>query len=313
MNSAEQYDCVVIGGGPAGITAAMYMFRSGVRVALVEKLALGGQLLLTGQVENYPGFPNGITGYELAENFVLHMKHYAAKQYFGEVTAIERPLDVKEPIRLRIEDEWIAAFTVIICTGAAHRRLGLPKEEAMTGRGVSYCAICDANFFRAQEVGLVGGGNSALEEALFLANVVERVYLIHRRDKFRALKIYQDKVISHPKISIIYDSEVRELLGEKDLDGVRIVNVRSNESSTLDVKGLFIFVGIDPKGDFFPAGLKVDELGFVETDPDMRTSLPGVFAAGDIRSKNCRQLATSVGDGAVAATAAFSYLEKMNG
>lgn len=313
MSEEKHYGCIVVGGGPAGMTAVLYLVRSGVSVAWVEKLAPGGQLLLTGDVDNYPGFPEGISGHELADKFAHHLDNCPAERYSGEVTAMEYSCCNKPFIRVKVTDKWISASSLIICTGAVHRRLGLPREEALTGRGVSYCAICDGHFYRGQPVALVGGGNSALEEALFLANVVERVYLIHRRDQFRAIKIFQDKVTAHPKITILYDTVVVQLEGEHELTGLKLKNVVNEEESVLKVNGVFVFVGLDPQGGFFPVDLALDKQGFVITTPDMQTNLPGVFAAGDIRSKNCRQLTTAVGDGAAAATAAFSYLEQMHG
>ena len=214
---------------------------------------------------------------------------------------------------LSIGKDTIEGKTVVICSGANPRPLGVPREVQLTGRGVSYCALCDGNFFRDQVVAVVGGGNSALEEALYLSRIVRKLYLIHRREGFRGAKIYQDKIReASDKIELVLDSVVTELLGEEFLGGVRVKNVKTGVESQLDVDGLFVFVGYDPQNSFFPPELAVDARGFVLTDCEMRTNLPGVFAAGDIRSKLCRQVATAVGDGATAATAAFTYLEQLD-
>ena len=290
------------------MTAALYLLRSGAKIAWVEKLSPGGQVLMTESIENYPGFPNGAKGYELADLFEAHLKEFEYDRINDQAAKIEH-----QPGRniITIGDERIEAKSVVVCTGAKNRRLGLPREEEFTGKGVSYCALCDGNFFRDQVVGVVGGGNSALEEALYLAKLVKKLYLIHRRAEFRADKIYHEKVQDHPKIELVLDSTVREILGEQGLTGVRVGNVKTGEERVIDLDGLFIFIGYSPVADFVPAELKLDKAGFIETDVEMRTNLPGIFAAGDIRSKLCRQVTTAVGDGATAANSAFLYLESM--
>ena len=304
------YDAIVVAGGPAGLTAVLYLCRSGLSVAQVEMLAPGGQILRTESIENYPGFPQGVKGWELADTFAAHLAEYPFDRYNDAVLKMEQSA---HGWTLSIGKDTIEGKTVVICSGANPRPLGVPREVQLTGRGVSYCALCDGNFFRDQVVAVVGGGNSALEEALYLSRIVRKLYLIHRREGFRGAKIYQDKIReASDKIELVLDSVVTELLGEEFLGGVRVKNVKTGVESQLDVDGLFVFVGYDPQNSFFPPELAVDARGFVLTDCEMRTNLPGVFAAGDIRSKLCRQVARAVGDGATAATAAFTYLEQLD-
>lgn len=305
----KTYDAIVIGGGPAGVTAALYLLRSGVSVAFVEKLSPGGQVLMTAEIENYPGFPKGIQGWELADLFAAHLERYPHDKYNDAVTAIE---PVPGANRVRVGDEWICGKTVVVCSGSRYKKLGLPDEDRMIGKGISYCALCDGNFFRGQKVGVVGGGNSALEESLYLAKLAANLHLIHRREEFRGCKCYQEKVQSAANIDIEYSSVVRKLHGDNALTGVTLADVKTGEERFLPLDGLFIFIGFEPVGDFLPDGIDKDPQGFIITDTEMRTSLPGVFAAGDIRSKSCRQVTTAVGDGATAATAAFTYLEQLD-
>lgn len=305
----QSYDAIVIGGGPAGMTAALYLARSGVTVALVEKLSPGGQVLMTSEIENYPGFPKGIQGWELADLFAAHLENYSIARYNDEVMEM---LPAAGDNRVRVGDAWLSGKIVVLCSGARYKRLGLPDEERLTGKGISYCALCDGNFFRGQVVGVVGGGNSALEESLYLSKLVKRLHLIHRRDDFRAAKCYQDKVCVMPDIDVVRSSIVEKIHGEDSLTGVTLRNAKTGESSFLPLDGLFIFIGFEPVGSFLPEGIERDEQGFVITDGEMRTNLPGIFAAGDIRSKMCRQVTTAVGDGATAANAAFVYLEQLD-
>lgn len=306
----KQYDSIVVGGGPAGLTAALYLCRSGLSVALIEMLAPGGQLLKTEEVTNYPGFPLGIKGWELAEFFSSHLEGYTLTRYNDSVTSF---IHAPGKNKLTVGEEDIIGKSIIICTGAVPKMLGLQRESELRGRGVSYCALCDGNFFRDQVVAVVGGGNSALEEALYLSRIVKKLYLIHRRNKFRANKHYQDKIMATTnKIRLILDSRIIMLHGENELEALEIENVKTQVVSKIEVSGLFIFIGYEPKSDFLPSELTLDASGFIVTDSEMRTNLPSVFAAGDIRSKQCRQVVTAVGDGATAATAAFSYIEQLD-
>lgn len=304
------FDAIVIGGGPAGLTAALYLVRSGCTVALVEKLTPGGQVLQTEEIENYPGFPKGIKGYELADLFAAHVEDYPIERFTEAVTTVEHMTD---KVRVQVGDVWLEGKSLVICSGARYRKLGLQGEARLTGRGVSYCAICDGNFFRGLDVAVVGGGNTALEESLYLAKIAKKVSLIHRREAFRGAKIYQERIHAQPdKISLVNSSVITAIHGDDKLTGVTVQHVDTGQEQLLPVDGLFIFVGIEPNAEFLPQELQRDAQGFIHTDTEMRTNLTGVFAAGDIRSKLCRQVSTAVGDGATAAQAAFVYLEHLH-
>lgn len=307
----KQYDALVIGAGPAGVSAALYLARFGVSVGLVEKLAPGGLLLQTFEIENYPGFPKGVKGYELADNFAAQLEPYDnLVRIHGEIKEFKVAGQNK---LLLIDDEWVEARTVVICSGVRYRKLGLPNEDKLLGKGISHCALCDGNFFRGQVVGVAGGGNSAIEESLHLAKLVSHLHLIHRRDAFRAAPVYLARLKTMSNVTLECSTVITALHGETALEGVTIKRVRSGEEEFLPLDGLFIFIGFEPAAEFLPAELKLDERGFIETDTEMRTNLPGIFAAGDIRSKLCRQVVTAVGDGATAANTAFTYLEHQNG
>lgn len=304
----KAYDAAVIGGGPAGMTAALYLLRSGASVALVERLAHGGQVLSTEMIENYPGCPGGIKGYELADRMAEQLKDYPHDVLRHEVRAMDhQPGDNT----VHLEEGGVRAKAVIICSGVAWKHLGLEREQAFTGHGVSYCALCDANFFRGQEVAAVGGGNTALEESIYLSKIVKKVYLIHRRDEFRADKIFQDRIRAIPNIECLMSTVATQLLGDNQLAGLRVKHLPDGRERTLGVSGLFVFVGSNPLTGFVPRELKRNPEGFIITDQEMRTNLPGVFAAGDVREKLCRQVATAVGDGATAAHSASLYLDQL--
>lgn len=305
------HDAVVIGGGPAGIAAALYLARSGCSVALFEQLTPGGQVLQTESLENYPGYPQGIKGYELADLFTAHLEGLNIDRPAG---AVESVSGTAGRFIVRTDGgEENAARAVLVCSGARHRQLGLDNEDKLVGRGVSYCALCDGNFFRDQTVAVVGGGNAALEESLYLANIVGKLHLIHRRDGFRGLKVYQDRLESMPdKVQIHRSTVITSLEGEGQLTGLNLRNVQSGAEEYLPVDGLFVYVGFAPVTSFLPAELQRDDQGFIVTDTEMRTSIAGIFAAGDIRSKLCRQAITAAGDGATAAQAAFVFLEQLH-
>ncbi len=303
----KEYESLVIGGGPAGITAALYLLRAGVNMGWVEKLAPGGQVLLTEAIDNYPGFPEGIKGYELIDRFAAHLEPFDFDKIRDEVVEIRAE---QGKYLVSLSEGQIRSKTLIICTGAKWRKLGIPGENKYSGRGVSYCAVCDGNFFRNQDVACIGGGDTALEESLYLSKLVRKIYLIHRRDAFRGLKVYQDKVFNDPKIEIVFDTVAEEFVGQESLSGVKLKNVKTGRESLLKVDGAFVFVGLDPAGMDYPRGMETDDRGFIITDQEMATSLPGVFAAGDIRSKLCRQVSSAVGDGATAAFNTHVYLEQ---
>ncbi|SDL62798.1 thioredoxin reductase (NADPH) [Maridesulfovibrio ferrireducens] len=302
----KSYDAIVIGGGPAGMAAALYLVRAGVKILVVEKLAPGGQMLLTEELENYPGFPGGIKGYELADYMAEHVQQYPFDKIYDEVREI---IPGKDSHEIVVDGVHFKARAIIIATGVVFRKLKVPNEEKLLGRGVSYCALCDGNFYKNKVVAVVGGGNSALEESLYLARLVKKLYLIHRRDEFRGLKCYQDKCNADPTIVPVLNSVVSRIVGDNEVVGIEVKDAVTNEYSVLDVDGVFIFVGFNPLSTFFPVELQLDHSGFIKTTCEMETNIPGIYAAGDIRSKNCRQVVTAVGDGATAATAAFAYLE----
>ena len=306
----KAYDAFVIGSGPAGITAALYLARSGCSVMLAEQLTEGGQLLQTEALENYPGYPKGIKGYELADLFAAHLEGLPIDRVSATVDAVSGS---GGNFVVHAGQQDYAARVVIVCSGAKHRQLGLEKEDSLTGKGVSYCALCDGNFFRGQTVAVVGGGNAALEESLYLAKIVEKVHLIHRRDSFRGGKVYQDRLAAlGDKIEQHLSSVVTALHGEDSLTGLDVRHVESGVTTRLDVSGLFVYVVFAPVTSYLPQDLKRDPQGFIVTDTEMRSNIDGIFAAGDIRSKLCRQVITAAGDGATAAQAAFLYLEQLH-
>lgn len=308
------FDAVVIGAGPAGLNAALYLVRAGMRTALIEKNSPGGQVLSTSEIENYLGFPKGIKGWELADLFSAHVDVYSVERIRGDVQSMESTEENgKMHILHMAEGEDIKASAVVIATGAGNRPLGIKEEEMYKGKGVSYCALCDGNFYRGLDVAVVGGGDAALEEALYLSRIVNKVYIIHRREGFRGTQIYLDKIRSMPeKIELVTSSVVDSLEGEPTLKKVIVRHVETNEKRELSAEGLFVYIGHIPNAGFAPAGLERSEQGFLITDQEMQTNISGIFAAGDIRAKLCRQVCTAVGDGAVAASSAIRYLEHLN-
>ncbi|MBD5553183.1 MAG: thioredoxin-disulfide reductase [Desulfovibrio sp.] len=306
------HDAAVIGAGPAGMTAALYLARSGLKTLLFEQMTPGGQILATEGLENYPGFPHGVKGYELADYMDEQIAPLGIDRKRAEVCEVGGEAG-SFLIKTDEDSETFLARTIIVCAGAKHRHLGLGREDELIGRGVSYCALCDGGFYRNKDVAVVGGGNSALEETLYLARIVKKVHLIHRRDTFRGAKIYQDKIEQMPdKIEVHRDTIITQLLGDKDLDGLEVENLKTGQKEELQVNGLFIYVGFIPMAGFLPDAIEKDNQGFVVTDTEMRTNIPGIYAAGDIRSKLTRQVITACGDGATAAQAAFVFLEQLH-
>jgi thioredoxin reductase (NADPH) len=304
----KSYDALVIGGGPAGITAAMYLARSACSVLMCEQLTPGGQVLMTDSLENYPGHPGGIKGYELADLFIAHLENLPVVRVAGAVDSVT---GAAGRFTACCAGHEYAVKTIVVCTGARHRTLGLDREDALLGRGVSYCALCDGNFFKGQTVAVVGGGNSALEEALYLSKIAGKVYLIHRREMFRGAKTFLERLKETGNVAIVPNTIITGLHGDSGLTGLTLRNVQSGQERHLPVDGLFVYVGIEPAAGFLPAELQRDPQGFIVTDTEMRTNIPGIFAAGDIRSKLCRQVITAAGDGATAAQAAFIFLEQL--
>ena len=303
------YDVAIIGGGPAGLGAALYCLRGGMKTILIEKLFCGGQAATTYEVENYLGFVDPISGPELVMNMEQQIKRFGAEIVNKDVQKLELEGAEKKII---CADETYSAKAVILCTGATPRTLGLSNEEALRGSGISYCATCDGAFYRGKSVAVVGGGDTALEDALFLANFCKEVYLIHRRDSYRAAKILVDKLDGSDKIKRVYDSVVASVNTDADggVESITVKNGKTGETADLSVNGLFVAVGTIAENKLFLDQLDCDEGGYIITDESMRTSLDGVFAAGDIRQKPLRQIITAASDGAVAANAAIDYILK---
>ena len=298
----DRKQLVIIGSGPAGLAAAIYAGRAELNGLMLEKLSPGGQVLITDRVDNYPGFPESITGFDLVDRMSAHAKRFGIEQKNGEVISIRQEKDSSFLISLAGDDQ-ILSDSIILATGATHRSLGAKGEKKLTGRGVSYCATCDGPFFRDQKVAVVGGGDSAVQEAIFLTRFVKKVYVIHRRDELRATMILQKKAFENPAIEFVWDSTVEEITGNESVDGVTILNRKTGRKSVLDVQGVFIFVGIKPNTGFLKGLVETDERGFVKTDDWMRTSEKGIYAAGDCRLKPLLQIVTAVSDGATAAFA----------
>lgn len=304
---ADIFDLMIIGGGPAGYTAALYGARAGLTVGLMEKLAPGGQMGTTDMVDNYPGFPEGINGFELAMKMKAGAERFGARTISAEVTGLELSGDIKT---LQTPKEVYKARTVILATGAQPRELGLPRERELRGKGVSYCATCDGMFYRGKTVVVVGGGNTAVADALYLSRLCEKVYVIHRRDKLRAPQIQQQNLEMAGNVEFVWDSIVKELRFEERLTGLVTEDKNTGECRELSCAGVFIAVGQVSETELFKGQVQLDEAGYVSAGEDCRTNIPGVFAAGDLRAKPLRQIVTAAADGAVAATAAQEYLDK---
>lgn len=302
----EKYNVLIVGAGPAGYTAAIYARRAGLSCAVIEKLAPGGQMATTFNIENYPGFMQ-ISGWELTEKMREQALALGATERFGEIASASLCGEEK---RLVVDGATLAGDTAILATGAKPRRLGLEREDELLGRGVSYCATCDGAFFRGKTVAVVGGGDSAFEDALYLSNLCERVYLIHRRDSFRASAFAVERARTKDNIALITDSTVSALRGERSLSEIEISARKTGEKTTLAVSGLFVAVGREPETELFRDEVVLDEAGYILAGEDTKTSVPGVFAAGDARTKPLRQIVTACADGACAAKAAEEALRE---
>ena len=299
------YDMIILGGGPGGYTAALYAARAGLDVLVLEKLSAGGQMALTSQVDNYPGFPEGIDGFELGMKFQEQAQRFGAQTEYAEV----RSLDLKaEPKVLHTSGGDFFARTVVIATGAGARKMGLENEERLTGRGVGYCAHCDGMFYRGKTVAVIGGGNSAAAEALFLSRIAKKVILIHRRDALRATKIYHEPLNKLENLEFRWNSAVTELVGEQRLSGIRVRDLISGEEELVPVDGVFVSIGRKPATGLVAGQLELDKAGYIVADETTKTNIPGVFAAGDVRTKPLRQVVTAVADGAMAVHFAQEYL-----
>ena len=303
--SKRVFDCIILGAGPAGLSCALYAIRSGLKTAIIDVSAIGGTPANYCEIENYLGFGK-IQGYELCERFENHIDEFEVEKFpYEEIQSIDLISEDKKIITLNGE---FSAKTVIIAVGAKNKKLNVKGENDFIGRGVSYCAVCDGAFYKDKIVAVVGGGNSALEEAIYLTQHAKKVYLIHRRDSFRADKIIQDKLYSNKKIELVLNSTVDEILGDNKVNSVVVKSVNSDKKSKIKIDGIFPYIGLEPNIEQFGAQLKLDESGFIITDEFMKTNIDGVYAIGDVRKTPLRQVITAVSDGAVAGVEASKYL-----
>ncbi len=304
MTTAD-YDLIIIGAGPAGLTAGLYAARARMNVLLLEKAVPGGQIIITDWIENYPGYPEGISGYDLAEKMKNQAEGLGLKIETAEVHSVSFSKDKKE---IKLKDKTLTAKAVIIASGASPRKLGI-GEGKFIGKGISFCATCDGPFFKDKTVVAVGGGDTAVQEAIFLTKFAKKVYLVHRRDELRAAKLLQERAFANDKIEFVWDTIATGIDGFFGVEGVQVKNVKTNEEKTIKADGCFIWVGIIPNNEFLQDALSQDEWGFIIADQRMETSIPGVYAAGDVRNTPLRQVATAVGDGAIAAISAEHFIE----
>ena len=305
MSNHHVYDMVIIGGGPAGYTAALYAARAGLDAVVLEKLSPGGQMALTTELDNYPGFPDGIDGFSLAEQMQQQAERFGSKTEYALVEEVDL---YANPKRVKTSEGDFYGKTVVLATGANPKELGLSKEKELVGRGVAYCASCDGAFYRGKTVAVVGGGNSAVADALLLSRIAQKVILIHRRDSLRATKIYHEVLLSAPNVEVRWNSRVVELLHGEKLIGLRLQDVNSGAESQLSCDGVFVSVGRSPATQLVEGQLELDEGGYIPADETTRTAIPGVYAVGDVRTKQLRQVVTAVADGAYAVHMAEEYL-----
>ncbi|WP_287126499.1 thioredoxin-disulfide reductase [Desulfobacter sp.] len=303
----SEYDLVIIGAGPAGLTAGLYAARARMNVLLIEKAVPGGQILVTDWIENYPGFPEGISGYDLAEK----IKEQALTMGLNIETAEVHGLDLSGTIReIIFKEKRIKTKSLIIASGASPKKPGIGEEKFM-GKGVSFCATCDGPFFRDKVLVAVGGGDTAIQESIFLTKFAKKVYVVHRRDELRATKILQERAFANDKIEFLWDSVVTGMDGFFGVEKVHVKNLKTGNESEIEANGCFIWIGILPNTEFIKGDVKTDESGFIVVDTKMQTNVPGVFAIGDVRDTPLRQIATAVGDGAIAAVSAEHYVENL--
>ena len=302
------YDLVIVGGGPAGLTAGLYAARARLNVILFEKIVPGGQVVTTDWVENYPGFPEGISGPDLVQKMTAQVQKFDLNIETNAVVS----MDLSEPIKkITLSDRVITTYAIIIASGASPKKLGVPGEDTFYGKGVSACATCDGPFFKDSVVAAVGGGDTAVQESLFLTKFAKKVYLIHRRDQLRAEAILQERALANEKIEFLWDSVLTGIQGLTDVEKISVQNLKTGDTKEIAVAGCFIWVGILPNLEFLPEIVELDQYGFIIVDANMQTSVAGVYAAGDVRSTPLRQIATAVGDAAIAAFSAEHYLQNV--
>ena len=306
MANDPQYDVIIIGGGAAGLAASIYAVRAMLKTLVIEKKAVGGQILLTGEIENYPGFPEPVDGPELAALYERQAARFGVEFEYDTVTSLDVAGAVK---RVVCEDGAYTSKAVIIASGGEHNKLGVPGEVEYWGKGVSYCATCDGNFFRGMDVAVIGGGDAAMDEGLYLTRMTSKVTVVHRRDALRASKILQRRAFDNPKMEFVWDTVVEKIEGNGEVDSMTLKNLKTGEASRVPVQGVFIFIGFHPVNDFMQGAVELDNAGHVVANLQMETSVPGVFVAGDVRQFSDRQLANAVGDGVAAALAAYRYIE----
>ena len=303
------YDTVILGGGPAGYTAALYASRAGLDTLVIERMAAGGQMTLTGDIDNYPGFEEGVDGFTLGMKMQQGAERFGAKTEYAEVTSVDLTDKVK---RVDTTSGSFFAKTVIIATGANPRELGVENEQSLIGRGVHYCAHCDGRFYKDKTVAVVGGGNSAAADALYLSRLAKKVYLIHRRDTLRATKIYHEPLMKAENVEFLWNSTVSEFAVDQRVTGLKLRNVKSGEISDIACDGVFVSIGRKPATEFLVGAVELDGNGYVVADESTKTSAEGVYAVGDVRTKVLRQVVTAVSDGAVAVHFAEEYLSQLN-
>ena len=303
---AKDYDVVILGAGAAGMAAGLYSTRAMLSTLMIESIGPGGQLLITDEIENYPGFRAGVKGQELADEMYNQADRFGAEMEFAEIEAVENLYDDRKLVRTSEGD--ITARALIIATGGSHNKLGVLGEDEFAGRGVSYCAVCDGNFFRSQDVVVVGGGDSAMDESFYLTGICNSVTIIHRRDELRATKVLQDRAFANPKYRWLWSHVVEEFVGNDVLEAARVKNLKTGEVYDYPTAAAFIYVGFHPNTEPFKDKLDMDELGHVRSDINMRTNIPKVYVCGDARAESTRQLGAAVGDGITAALAAFHDL-----
>jgi len=308
--STTDYDVIIIGGGPAGMTAGLYASRACLKSLMIEKMILGGQMMTTTLVENWPGYPGGIEGPELMMRFQEHCVEFGLETAYGTV---EKIIDNGEVKTLLVDGKEMTCKAVIITTGVIPRKLGIDGEAALVGKGVSYCATCDGAFFRNQPIAVIGGGDTAAEEILFLTRFASKVYMIHRRDQLRATKILQDRIFANEKIEMVWNSVVEDFVSDNSgLTGAILRDMKSGDNRQIDINGMFVAIGVTPTTGFVKGMLAMDEDGYIRCGEDTITNVPGIYAAGDCRTPVLKQVSTAVGDGAVAAIMAEKYIDELN-